>query len=124
MLNKLFSIIRTPIFSIIQRSLRILSRKDKIKLVILAVSQVLLSLLDLIGVILIGIIGTLAVSGSAVSKPGSRILKLLEFFRIEQLSIQYQVAIIGTLAAFILITKTLFNLSIFIKLIIYCLFQF
>jgi ABC-type multidrug transport system fused ATPase/permease subunit len=110
MLNKLFSITRTPIFSIIQRSLRILSRKDKFKLVILAVSQVLLSLLDLIGVILIGIIGTLAVSGSAVSKPGSRILKLLEFLRIEQLSIQYQVAIIGTLAAFILITKTLFSI--------------
>ena len=72
-----------PLVSIVARILRVLSRKDKFKLILLGISQILLSFLDLIGVALIGIIGSLAVSNNASRKLGTRIEKILEFLKID-----------------------------------------
>jgi len=99
-----------PLISIVVRILRILSKKDKFKLILLGISQILLSFLDLIGVALIGIIGSLAVSNNASRKLGTRIEKILEFLKIDDFSIQQQVAIIGAAAALVLISKTLFSI--------------
>jgi ABC-type branched-subunit amino acid transport system ATPase component len=96
--------------SLIFRIIKILSNTDKLKLSILGISQVLLSFLDLLGVALIGIIGSLAVTNNSSRKLGTRLEKILEFFQINHLSIQQQVAIIGVVAALVLISKTLFSI--------------
>jgi len=96
--------------SLIFRIIKILSNTDKLKLSILGISQVLLSFLDLLGVALIGIIGSLAVTNNSSRKLGTRIEKILEFFKINHFSIQQQVAIIGVVAALVLISKTLFSI--------------
>jgi ABC-type multidrug transport system fused ATPase/permease subunit len=106
--NKIFA--DKPLISIVVRILRILSKKDKFKLILLGISQILLSFLDLLGVALIGIIGSLAVSNNASRKLGTRIEKVLEFLKIDDFSIQQQVAIIGAAAALVLISKTIFSI--------------
>ena len=68
-----------PLVLIIRRILRILPTTDKIKLVVLGFSQVLLSLLDLIGVACVGIIGSLVVNKNNLNTRGSRINSFFEF---------------------------------------------
>jgi ABC-type multidrug transport system fused ATPase/permease subunit len=99
-----------PLVSIILRILKILSNTDKLKLTVLAISQVLLSFLDLVGVALIGIIGSLTVTNNSAQTQGARIEKILKFLKIDHFSIQQQVAIIGLAAGLVLISKTLFSI--------------
>ncbi|NDE11422.1 MAG: hypothetical protein EBZ95_12795 [Chitinophagia bacterium] len=110
-MSKLFRFfVNRPLISIILRIIKVLSKADKLKLAILGISQILLSFLDLVGVALIGIIGSLAVTNNSSRKLGTRVEKILEFFKIDHLSIQQQVAIIGAAAALVLISKTLFSI--------------
>ena len=110
-MSKLFRFfVNRPLISIILRIIKVLSNADKLKLAILGISQILLSFLDLVGVALIGIIGSLAVTNNSSRKLGTRVEKILEFFKIDHLSIQQQVAIIGAAAALVLISKTLFSI--------------
>jgi ABC-type multidrug transport system fused ATPase/permease subunit len=97
---------------VVFRSLMILEKKDRLKSLALVFIQVSLSFIDLLGVALFGVLGALAINGSASRAPGDRVQKLLEFLRIDQESIQSQAMIIGVLAALILVLKTL--LSIFL----------
>lgn len=97
---------------ILHRSLMILEKKDRVKSLALVIIQVGLSFIDLLGVALFGVLGSLAINGSASRAPGERVSRLLEFLRIDQESIQSQAMIIGVLAAFLLVLKTL--LSIFL----------
>jgi ABC-type multidrug transport system fused ATPase/permease subunit len=97
---------------VVFRSLMILEKKDRLKSLALVVIQVGLSFIDLLGVALFGVLGALAINGSASRAPGDRVQTLLEFLRIDQESIQSQAMIIGVLAAMILVLKTL--LSIFL----------
>lgn len=91
-------------------ALSILSRRDRSKLVIVVVVQLLLGLLDLIGIALFGVLGALAVSGVESSSVGDRVGKVLSFMNIQETSIQQQVMIIGFLACAFLIVKTLFSM--------------
>jgi ATP-binding cassette, subfamily B, bacterial PglK len=90
----------------------ILEKKDRVKSLALVVIQIGLSFIDLLGVALFGVLGALAINGSASRAPGDRVSRLLEFLRIDQESIQSQAMIIGVLATFLLVFKTL--LSIFL----------
>jgi ATP-binding cassette subfamily C protein len=98
-------------------ALSILSRKDRSKLAIVVVVQLLLGLFDLIGIALFGVLGALAVSGVESSAVGDRVGKVLNFINIQETSIQQQVMIIGSLACAFLILKTL--LSMFLMKRIY-----
>lgn len=95
----------------IGRSSRILSRKDKIKVLFVVCLQVFLGLLDLAGVALVGVLGALAVSGVQSGQPGNRIRDFLEILQISNLEFQGQIAILGASAALLLVAKTI--LSIF-----------
>ena len=88
----------------------LLNRGDRRKLGQMAILQFLLSILDLIGVILIGVAATLAVSGIASTAPGSRIGSLLEFLRLSSASIQMQTAVLGALAVLIMFSRTILSI--------------
>ena len=95
---------------IIYRSLGLLGKKDRVKLYFLIVFQIILGVLDLIGVAFVGIIGALAVTGISSGKPGDRVSKILELLNLENFSFETQVAIIGILAAGFMMSKTLLSM--------------
>ena len=97
--------------SSIGRSLRVLSRRDQGKVLAIAFLQICMGFLDLLGVIAIGLLGALSVSGLQSNQPGDRINSTLGFLHISNLSFQSQVSILGGSAVILLVGRTL--LSIF-----------
>jgi ABC-type multidrug transport system fused ATPase/permease subunit len=94
------------------RVLYLLHKKDRTKFFILTLFQTSLSLLDVAGVFLIGILGSLGFIGASSSEPDARINSMLELLKINNYNLQTQCIIIGVMAASALILKTL--LSIFV----------
>jgi len=72
--------------------------------------QILLSLLDLLGVVLIGVLGALAVSGVQSLHPGTRVGYVLTFFHITHFSFTQQIAFIGAIAVTSLVGRTIFSI--------------
>ena len=85
-------------------------KNDRKKIFLITIAQVLSNFLDLIGVALLGVLGSLAISGSASRNPGSRVQSVLKLLNLDNNTIQSQAAIIGVMAATFLETKTLFSL--------------
>ena len=89
------------------KALFILSPKDRRKIYATIFIQVILGLLDLVGIVVIGLVGTLAINGISNAQKGNRISQLMSLLNIENLTLQKQVAILGLGAALILVLKTL-----------------
>lgn len=87
-------------------SMKLLSKKEQGLIYVITLLQIGLSVLDLLGVLVIGVVGSLSISGIASSKPGDKTFLVLEKIGIENLSLQNQVAILGGIAAGFLIAKT------------------
>jgi len=98
------------IFRTISRSFGILNKIEKIKIYFVILIQITLGFLDLLGVALIGLIGSMAVNGIQSRPPGTRISKILDFIGLENLSFQNQVATLGVLAATVLVSRTLVSM--------------
>lgn len=94
------------------RAILILDKRDRIKSVLLAVIQVSLSLFDLVGVAILGILGALTINGTSSQNQQGRVAETLKFLRIENLSLQQQALFLGCLAATILILKTFLSILI------------
>ena len=95
----------------IGRSARVLSRSDRQKTIAVAILQIGLGALDLMGVAAIGVLGALAVSGVESRQPGNRVNAVLKLLHLSNSSFQTQAAIVGASAAVLLIGRTL--LSVF-----------
>jgi ABC-type multidrug transport system fused ATPase/permease subunit len=61
-------------------------------------------------VALVGIVGALAVSGVQSQKAGTRVSEVLNFLHLSGSSLQFQVAVIGSTAALILLGRTLISI--------------
>jgi len=97
--------------STIGRSVNILSPDDKRKIVAVSVLQAFMGALDLLGVLVVGVLGALSVTGVQSSNPDSRMNSVLELLRISNLEFQTQALLLGIIAFVLLIGRTL--LSIF-----------
>jgi ABC-type multidrug transport system fused ATPase/permease subunit len=89
---------------------RLLNRQDRTKVALVTLVQFALNLLDLIGVALIGILGSLAVNGVQSKEPGFRVQRILDALNLNNLSFQMQVATLGIVATVLLLTKTLISM--------------
>ena len=85
---------------------RVLSTGDKKRLSLILAFQAALSLLDLFGVALLGVLGALAVSGIESSKSGNRVGLVLRVLHISYFGLQNQIFILGVLSAVVLLTRT------------------
>ena len=92
--------------STIGRSASVLSRRDQRKIALVICVQVVLGLLDLIGVALIGILGALAITGVKSGSPIGKVGYVLSQLGIEDWTIQGQVTFLGLLATLFLIGRT------------------
>jgi ABC-type multidrug transport system fused ATPase/permease subunit len=99
------------VFASVKIALTLFSRREKSQLLLVATFQVLLGFLDLMGVVLLGLLGTLAVSGVQSVPTTGRVAEVLDFFSIADLTLQSQVAIIGSTAAILLAVKTALSLA-------------
>ena len=90
----------------------VLSDQDKKKLYAVSVVQVLLSILDLIGVTLIAVIGTLTINGVRSQSPAGRVGGLLEFLGLNEFTFQAQTVILALIAVLLLTTRTLLSVLI------------
>ena len=93
------------------RAIRVLSRADRRKIIAISVLQILMGGLDLLGVIAIGLLGALSVTGLQATNPGTRVSAVLKILHIQDVTFQKQVFILGISAVTLLVGRTL--LSIF-----------
>lgn len=105
--------------NVIWKSLQVLPKSDRRKMPLVFFAQLVLSIMDLVGVAIIGIVGALAVNGIKSSAPGNRVSSVLELFHLDKLAIQQQVSILGIVAAAILIIKTLISALLVRKITYY-----
>jgi ATP-binding cassette, subfamily B, bacterial PglK len=103
---------RYQLLSTLKRSLKVLDVSDIRRLKLVAVLQIGLGFLDLIGVATIGILGALAVTGIQSQQPGNQISSILDLLHMSSFSFQSQVAILGASAATILIVRTIFSIIV------------
>jgi ABC-type multidrug transport system fused ATPase/permease subunit len=104
--------------SVLYRSALVLSPSDKSKVLVVIFIQVFLGLFDLIGVGLIGVIGSLAINGVGAQAPGDRVQWLLNVLRLSQYDLQFQATFLSILAVAFLVSKTLLSMY-FTKKILY-----
>ena len=97
--------------STIGRSARVLSQRDQRKIFVVAVIQVCLGALDLLGVLAIGLLGALSVTGLQSQQPGDRVNSVLNLLNMDGASFQIQAAVLGASAVIFLVGRTI--LSIF-----------
>ena len=93
------------------RALRILPKRAQIRIIAVSVIQIFISLLDLVGVALIGVLGALTVSGVQSKQPGNRVQSILDFFGLGTLSLQSQAAALGGIAVLFFISRTLLTIA-------------
>jgi len=92
------------------KSLSILSKSDRKKILAVVVLQFFLSALDLLGVLAIGLLGALSVSGLQSREPGVQLDSTLRFLTISESSFQTQVAILAVGALLLLVGRTILSI--------------
>ena len=97
--------------SSLARAINILSRSDQRKVLIVILLQILLGGLDLLGILAIGLLGALSVTGLQSRNPGNQVTEALEFLHIQEATFREQVIVLGISAVILLVGRTV--LSIF-----------
>ena len=95
--------------TLIGRSVRVLSRADQRKISVVVFLQIFLGLIDLAGVAAIGMLGSLAVRGVSSQGPGDRVEVVLRYLHLSNQTFQTQAAVLGCLAAGLLIGRTILS---------------
>ena len=96
--------------SVFFQSLQILNRRDRILTLFVVILQIVFALLDLVGVTIVGLIGSLAVSGVSGNRPGNKVYSFLSLLRIQDSNLQFQVTLLGLIAASFLSFKSILTL--------------
>jgi ATP-binding cassette subfamily C protein len=89
------------------RSIRVLHRNDRRKLFLISAAQVLMSFLDLLGVLVIGLLGAVSASTLQSQPVGDRINFFLSILNLEKATLQSQAIALGLLAVFLLVGRTI-----------------
>ena len=111
-----FSLIKPD--STFSRAVGVLSKLDKRKLIFITVIQILLGVMDLLGVLAIGLLGTLSITGIQSNQPGTKVSSVLELIGLSNSTFQTQASVIGLAAVSLLIGRTVLSI-IFTRRILY-----
>jgi ABC-type bacteriocin/lantibiotic exporter with double-glycine peptidase domain len=98
--------------NLLSKIFQILPRKSQTRLIQATIANVIISFLDLIGVLLIGAIGSLAVNGIRGAEQGSRVALLLNFLGMETLTLATQSFLLSSLALLLLSLRTFLSVVI------------
>lgn len=103
--------------SLLRNSLKWLEPKQQKRIIGVLAMQIVLSVLDLLGVVLIGLVGALSVNSLQSTSPSPRIQDILSKIGLQDLPIQQQIAILGVIAGIILVGRSMASLVITKKII-------
>lgn len=106
----------------LRRAFNVLSPPDQRKILAITVLQILMAGLDLLGVIAIGLLGALSVSGLQSNSPGNRVSQALEILHIQNETFQNQAVILAIGAMILLVGRTVISI-IFTRRILFFLSQ-
>ena len=97
---------------LLKRSIRLFNRPAQLRILAVLVIQICLAFIDLVGVAIVGLLGALSVTGIQSTEPaqGGRIATVLEALGLGSRTFQEQIAILGALAAFLLVSRTLVSI--------------
>ena len=90
--------------------MELLTSRDKKKLLIALFLQLLVNLLDLLGVAIFGVIGSIAISGVSGMERGLRVTQVLGKIGLENLGLQAQVASLGIVAVFVFLFRSILSI--------------
>jgi len=90
----------------------LLSKREIKRLRLVTVAQLFLAILDFVGVLAIGLIGTLSVYGIQSREPVGQLSNLLDFLYLNTFPLQVQVGLLGSIAGLILVFKSLLSAHI------------
>jgi len=94
----------------LSRAINILSPLDQRKILAITVLQISMAGLDLLGVIAIGLLGALSVSGLQSNPPGNRVSQALEILHIQNETFQSQAIILAISAMILLVGRTVLSI--------------
>ena len=103
----------------IRQCINLLNRLDRLKILIVIAINICLSFLDLLGVALIGIIGAITVAGIGTKSPGNRVRLITDWLNISDHTLQSQALILGLLATFVLVSRTMLSILTMRKTLFY-----
>ena len=99
------------------RAMRVLDAADRKKMLLLALIQTLLGLLDLAGVVMLGLLGAISVGGLQSSSPSPQFNRILEILNISEFTLQTQAMVLGLSSAFLLIFRTIISIILTRKML-------
>lgn len=94
------------IASSIRRSLGLLPKGRRRLFILAAVIQISLGILDLIGIVLVGLLASVAVSATGLSPVPASVTKILSFLGLGHLTVTQMSVFFAIAAVFVLVTKT------------------
>lgn len=103
---------------VVKSAFALLKKNDLKKIKIILIAQVLLGFLDILGIALIGLVASLAVSGINSKTPAGIVGQILETLNLSSISFQAQTATLSALALCVFVSRTLLSLF-FIKKTLY-----
>ena len=112
---KVFKFKQTDYYKI----LKLVSKSDRIKLLIVSLIQIFLAFFDLVGVAFFGLIGSVSVAAVSSTKVAGRTESLINFIGLQNFNSQTQVAILAVLAAVLMVIKTFASLYLSKKTIFF-----
>ena len=95
---------------VVKSAFALLKKNDLKKIKIIMIAQVLLGFLDLVGIALIGLVASLAVSGINSKTPVGVVGQVLEALNLSSISFQAQTAILSSFALCVFVSRTLLSL--------------
>jgi ABC-type multidrug transport system fused ATPase/permease subunit len=107
----------------LNKASKLFSRKELRKIGQVTLAQVFLNFLDLAGVAIIGLLGGLVVNGIQSKNPGTRTSQVLIFLHLDQFGFHTQIAILGSIASIVLLTKTLISMILNRRILYYLSFR-
>ena len=97
-------------YSALGRSLRVLSRNDQRKIIAVTALQISMGALDLLGIIALGLLGALSVTGLQSQNPGDRVSAVLRVLHLQDATFQTQASVIGISAVALLVGRTVLSM--------------
>ena len=110
--NQLDSLRRSLAVSTLGRAFKVLPGSDRKKLALVSFIQIFLGLLDLLGVLAIGLIGALSVSGLQSGTSGIWVNQALAALRLTNLAFQDQALILGIGAMILFVGRTILSIML------------
>jgi len=98
--------------SLLRNSVLWLELRHRKRIIVVLLMQVTLGILDLLGVVLIGMVGALSVNSLQSTTPSPKILGILSIFGIKEFAVNKQIVILGVVSVIVLVGRSMASLVI------------